>query len=63
MDSPAPDAELMELVAAGESEGVLQDAILVCSHQQLVPTHCTEGDIKSMINLMTGTKGKRVPGL
>ena len=43
MDSPAPDAELMELVAAGESEGVLQDAILVCSHQQLVPTHCTRG--------------------
>ena len=46
MDSPAPDAELMELVAAGESEGVLEDAILVCSHQQLVPTHCTEGEIK-----------------
>ena len=38
-NAPAADTELVELVATAESEGVLQDALLVHGHQQLLPAN------------------------
>jgi len=38
---PAPDTELMELVATAESEGVLLDSLLVHRNQELQTTNCT----------------------
>ena len=37
--SPSADAELVELVPAGQPEGVLQHPVLIRSHQQLVRAH------------------------
>ena len=38
-DAPAPDTELVELVAAGQAVGVLQHSLLLSRHQQLVAAH------------------------
>ena len=37
-DAPAADTKLVELVAAAESEGVLQHSLLVSRHKQLLST-------------------------
>ncbi len=38
-DAPAADTELVKLVAAAEPVGVLQDALLLGGHEQLVTAH------------------------
>ena len=41
-DAPAANAELVELVSAGQAECVLDDPLLPRSNKQLVATNCDE---------------------
>ncbi len=54
--TPTPDTELMELMATGETERVLNNPLLSYRDQELVPAHCTsirlQGSLRNTFNLV-----------